>query len=150
MLSPGTITWVVCRVETNCISEDHTVHSHRCFSRGFYVKSLQTNPDGQHGLRLNRLYCLSMEIRDLDGLGAFSSVLLRSKSYSSGPLVQSKSSISIDEQYNLYYLDGLGALSSVFSTLRPATAQGPSCRLNRVFPLTRSITYNYIEFTIHC
>jgi hypothetical protein len=25
--------------------------------------------DGQHGLRLNRLYCLSMEIHDLDGLG---------------------------------------------------------------------------------
>ena len=30
--------------------------------------------DGQHGLRLNRLYCLPMEIQDLDGLGALSSV----------------------------------------------------------------------------
>ena len=30
--------------------------------------------DGQYGHRLNRLYCLSMEIRDLDGLGALSSV----------------------------------------------------------------------------
>ena len=30
--------------------------------------------DGQHGLRLNRLYCLSMEIHYLDGLGALSSV----------------------------------------------------------------------------
>ena len=30
--------------------------------------------DGQHSLRLNRLYCLSMEIHYLDGLGALSSV----------------------------------------------------------------------------
>ena len=29
---------------------------------------------GGHGLRLNRLFCLSMEIHNLDGLGALSSV----------------------------------------------------------------------------
>ena len=53
--------------------------------------------DGQHGLCLNRLYCLSMEIHDLDVLGA---------------------------------------LSSVFAALRQLQH-----RLNRIFPLTRSITY---------